>query len=292
MHHYALRLMPSLTKVSREMKRQKHAETVASLGAQDGHSRLSKKVVLITGAATGIGCATALLFAKEGARVIVADINETDGLKTEELIAGEGGEGVFIRADVTNESDVKILVDMAIERYGKLDVLVNNAGIMWESSVVNTPPSDLQHVLDINLAGVFRCCRIVIPEMVKRGEGSVINMASVQGMTGFYNASAYAASKGGVIALTRQMAREYSGLGIRVNCISPGIILTTIFGQALEKPADREALFESWANSIPLGHFGLPQDVAYAALFLASDESSFVTGANLVVDGGLTIRGT
>jgi NAD(P)-dependent dehydrogenase (short-subunit alcohol dehydrogenase family) len=127
--------------------------------------------------------------------------------------------------------------------------------------------------------------------MLKNGSGAIVNTSSVQGLTGFYNSAGYAASKGGILALTRQTAREYAGLGIRINSICPGIIHTPIFGKAMEKPAEREALFESWSNQMPVGFFGLPEDIAFAAIYLASDESSFVTGANLVIDGGLSIRG-
>lgn len=285
------RMKPNLAMVSRQMKRQKHAATMIGLAEQSGKARLSGKVALVTGAASGIGRTTALLFAREGAKVIIADINKTDGIEIEQQIKNNGGEATFIHTDVTKESDVQILISTSVEKYGKLDILVNNAGVLLEGSVTSTIPGDWQKVLDINLSSVYLCCRFAIPEMIKNGGGAIVNTSSIQGLTGFYNSAGYAASKGGVLALTRQTAREYAGLGIRVNSICPGIIFTPIFGKAVEKPADREALFESWSNQMPVGFFGLPEDIAFAAIYLASDESSFVTGTNLVIDGGLSTRG-
>jgi NAD(P)-dependent dehydrogenase (short-subunit alcohol dehydrogenase family) len=183
------------------------------------------------------------------------------------------------------------LLHTTVENYGKLDILVNNAGILFEGSVASTSTEDWQRVLDINLKSVYLCCRFAIPVMIKNGGGAIVNISSVQGLKGFYNSASYAASKGGILALTRQMAREYAGLGIRINSISPGIIFTPIFGKLVEKPTDREALFASWVNQMPVGFFGLPEDIAFAAIYLVSDESSFVTGTNLVLDGGLSIRG-
>jgi len=280
-----------MTMVSKQMKRKQHAAMVAGLAEQSGKKRLSGKVAILTGAASGIGRTTALLFAREGAKVIIADINESNGIEVEQQIKKNGGEATFIRTDVTKESDVQILISTTIDKYGKLDILVNNAGILLEGSVTSTLPGDWQKVLDINLSSVYLCCRFAIPEMLKNGSGAIVNTSSVQGLTGFYNSAGYAASKGGILALTRQTAREYAGLGIRINSICPGIIYTPIFGKAMEKPADREALFESWSNQMPVGFFGLPEDIAFAAIYLASAESSFVTGANLVIDGGLSTRG-
>jgi len=285
------RVRPSALLASKQMKRKQHAATMIGLAKQSGKGRLSGKVAIVTGAASGIGRTTALLFAREGAKVIVADINEVDGVEVEKQIKNSGGEATFIHTDVTKESDVQILISTTVNNYGKLDILVNNAGILLEGSVTSTTQGDWQKVLDINLSSVYLCCRLAIPEMLKHGSGAIVNTSSVQGLTGFYNSAGYAASKGGILALTRQTAREYAGLGIRINSICPGIIYTPIFGINTERPADREALFESWSNQMPVGFFGLPEDIAFATIYLASDESSFVTGANLVIDGGLSIRG-
>ena len=220
-----------------------------------------------------------LILTKEMAKCVVQEI------------INKGGEAFFIRTDVTNESDVQTLIRAAIDKYDKLDILVNNAGILLEGSATSTTQEDWQRVININLNSVYLCCRFAIPVMIKNGGGAIVNTSSIQGLTGFYNSAGYAASKGGILALTRQTAREYAGLGIRINCVSPGIIYTPIFGKAVEKAADKESLFESWEKQMPVGYFGLPEDIAFATIYLASDESSFVTGTNLVVDGGLSIRG-
>lgn len=277
--------------VNRQLKCKQHAIRMTELAEQSGRPRLAGKVAIVTGAASGIGKATALLCAREGAKVIIADINESDGMEVERQIKNGGGEATFIRTDVTKELDAQIMIHTAIEKYGKLDILVNNAGILLEGSITSTAPEDWQRVLDINLNSVYMCCRFAIPEMIKNGGGAIVNTSSIQGVTGFYNSAGYAASKGAILALTRQTAREYAGLGIRVNSICPGIIYTPIFGKAVEKPSDREGLFENWSKQMPVGYFGLPEDIAFASVYLVSDESSFITGANLVIDGGLSIRG-
>jgi NAD(P)-dependent dehydrogenase (short-subunit alcohol dehydrogenase family) len=253
--------------------------------------RLAGKVAIVTGAAMGIGRATAALFAREGAKVVVADIDTAKGEETVQQIRAEGGEALFVRTDVGRDEDVERLVRTAVERYGKLDVLHNNVGVAIGGAVTETPPESWHRVLDINLGGVYRGCRFAIPEMIRNGGGSIINTASVQGMVGFPGWAGYAASKGGIIALTRQMAIEYAKHRVRVNCICPGTIRTPMLDEVLEKAPDPDALLRAWAEAHPIGRFGLPEDIAYAALYLASDESSFITGHALVVDGGVTARG-
>ncbi len=290
--YVARRTMPNAESISRELKFKRHASLMSELAEQSGKPRLAGKVAIVTGAASGIGKATVLLCAREGAKVIIVDINEADGSDVQRQIHSRGGEATFIRTDVTKEPEVKKLIRTTIDKYGKLDILVNNAGIYLEGSITSTEPEDWQRVLDINLNSVYLCCRFAIPEMVKNGGGAVVNTSSIQGVTGFYNSAGYAASKGAILALTRQTAREYAGLGIRINSITPSIIYTPIFGKLVEKPSNREALFDRWAGQLPVGYFGLPEDVAFATMYLVSDESSFVTGTNLAIDGGLAIRGT
>ena len=290
-YYFANRIKPSKKLLKMQLKQKQHTTNMIRLAEQSGKLRLSGKVAIVTGASSGIGRATALLFGHEGAQVIIADIDSVHGIDVEQKIISQGGEAIFVRTDITNESDVQLMIRTAIAKYRKLDILINNAGILLEGSVTSTSPLDWQRVIDVNLNSVYLCCKFAIPEMVKNGGGAIVNTSSIQGLTGFYNSAGYAASKGGILALTRQIAREYAGLGIRVNSISPGIIYTPIFGEAVENPVDREALFDNWSKLMPIGYFGVPEDVAFASMYFASNESSFVTGTNLIVDGGLSIRG-
>ncbi len=200
--------------------------------------RLSGKVAIVTGGASGIGQATAILFAREGAKVVVADLKEVQGQETVRQITAAGGEEIFVRTDVRLDADVRDLVATAVQRFGKLDVLYNNAGIAVEGTVVETSPEDWERVLDVNLASIYRGCHFAIPEMIRAGGGSIINTASIQGMRGFPNYAAYAASKGGVIALTRQVAIDYARHKIRVNCICPGTIMTPMNEEILARVPD------------------------------------------------------
>ena len=270
-----------------EQKTRDHQARLAALAAGAGGGRLAGKVALVTGAASGIGRATALLFAREGARVVVADIDEPGGNRTAGAITSAGGVGLFVPADVTSDDSIRGAVARAKNVYDKVDVLVNNAGVNVEGGLLTLPPERWQRALDLNLTSIYRCCRFAVPEMVRAGGGSVVNMASVQGIAGFWDSAAYAAAKGGVLSLTRQLARQFAGEGVRVNAVSPGVVATPIF----ETVANRREMFEAVATHTPLGLIGTPEDVAFASLFLAADESAYVTGQNLVVDGGMTMRG-
>ncbi len=252
--------------------------------------KLEGKVAVMTGAAMGIGRASAVLLAREGAKVVVADIDNKNGKETVRLIEEAGGEAFFAKTDVSRPEDVEAAVDAAVDAYGGLDVLHNNVGIALGASVVDTTEELWGRVLDVNLGGVYRGCKYAIPHMIRDGGGTIINSASVQGLRGFKGWAAYAASKGGIIALTKQVALEYAPQGIRANCIAPGTILTPMNAQVFEEAEDPESLKETWNRMHPVGRFGQPEEVAETVLFLAAESSSFITGQCLIVDGGLTIK--
>ena len=246
--------------------------------------RLRGKVAIITGGASGIGKATALLFAKEGAKVVVADQNEAGGKETVDHIRSDGGEAIFVRADVTSAEDVQGMVKAAIGAYGKLVILFNNAGIAMRLPVADLPEEDWDRCIDINLKGVYLCSKYAIPEMIKNDGGCIINMASIYGVVGGKTRAAYVASKGGVVNLTRGMALDYASNNIRVNCICPGFVETPLVRDVVKTPEEYQAL----AVQHPMGRLAKPLEIAYGALYLASDESSFVTGIALPIDGGYT----
>ena len=247
--------------------------------------KLDGKVAIVTGAAAGIGRSTALLFVEEGAKVIVADWDEEKGRRVAAEISVAGGAAIFVRVDVSKPEDVQAMVQTAVETYGRLDVLFNNAGV--EGEMVPTADCSLENwdrVIDINLKGVFLGMKYAIPAMLKSGGGSIINNASVAGLVGIANAPAYCASKGGVIQLTKATALEYARKGIRVNVICPGVILTPMIERFVAP--DPEQIRKSLEAMEPIGRFGQPEEVARLVLFLASDDSSFCIGAPFVVDGG------
>lgn len=250
--------------------------------------RLQNRVVLVTGAAMGIGNAIAVLCAKQGARVVAADIDEQKGKDTEQEIRSLGGECLFHRTDVSSEADVEAIVAAGSRRFGPIDVLMNVAGIAHEAPAHKLELKDWRRILDVNLTGAFLCAKHVLPGMLELGRGAVVNISSVQALFGFPGYPHYAASKGGIISMTRQMAREYAGAGIRVNCIAPGTVDTAMNEGVLSRVADPKALRAAWDKMHPLGRIGQPIDVAQGALFLASDESSWITGQCLSIDGGVS----
>jgi NAD(P)-dependent dehydrogenase (short-subunit alcohol dehydrogenase family) len=248
--------------------------------------RLTQKVAIITGSASGIGRATALLFAREGAAVVIADMNESAGESVVSEINGAGGKAVFERTDVTVSHDCDRLVRRAVSEFGPINVLFNNAGIIRRASVPELSEEDWDRVMAVNLKSIFLLSRLVVPIMIKNGGGSVINMASGWGLAGGARAAAYCASKGAVVLMTKAMAVDHGRQNIRVNCLCPGDTDTGMLRNEAAQLGEATDRFLSDSARRPLGRLGKPEEIARAALFLASDASSFVTGAALVVDGG------
>jgi NAD(P)-dependent dehydrogenase (short-subunit alcohol dehydrogenase family) len=244
-------------------------------------------VALITGGASGMGMVASRLFASEGAKVLLTDISDEAGESVAKEIEGEGGEAAYVHADVSNEADAKDMVDAAVERFGGLHVLYNNAGVMLpdDGSVHSTDASTWDTTLAINVKGVAFGCKYGIPAMIEAGGGSIINVASFVAWLGAATSqTAYTASKGAVLAMTREIAVEYARKGVRCNALCPGPIETPLLTELLSDEARRLRRLVH----IPMGRLGLAEELAKAALFLASDDSSYMTGASLIVDGGIT----
>ncbi len=248
--------------------------------------RLQNKVALITGASKGIGAAQALMFAKEGAKIGVADILEEDGQKLASQVIENGGEAIFIKLDVTSDPDWQYAINSIDKQFGKLNVLINNAAIYMRGIVEETTPEEWDLIMDINAKGPFLGTRAAIPAMRKSGGGSIVNIASFNSLVGTSTSSAYNASKAAVRLLTKSTAVQYAKESIRANSIHPGPIQTTMFTSGFPDPES----IEQRRASVPLGRIGTVSDVAYGSLFLASDESSYVTGSDLVIDGGWTAQ--
>ena len=253
--------------------------------------RLKNKVAIITGAGSGQGRAAALIFSREGAKIAVSDWKPELGDETVTLVKRAGGEAIFIRTDVSDSADVQNLVRITVSTYGRIDILYNNAGVGFSSplsmsDVINTPEADWDRVIAINLRSMYLTAKYGIPEMLKTGGGSIINTASIAALIGSEAAHAYTAAKGGMVALSRALAVEFGPKNIRVNCICPGAIDTPMIAPVID-PLKKSG--EPFMRS-PIRRLGMPEDIANCALYLASDESSFVTGATLVVDGGYIAR--
>ena len=249
--------------------------------------RLANKVVIITGGGSGMGRVASLLFAKEGAKVVVAELDHKTGEQTASDVRSAGGEALFVPVNVADEQQVQHMVKTTVEHYGAVHVLYNNAGIMPndDGAVTDITEQTWDKILDVNLKSAFFCCKHAIPEMIKAGGGSIINIASFVALLGCtVPQDAYTVSKGGMISLTKSLAVEYAKKGIRANAICPGPIETPLL-RTLWTSEDARNLR---LNRIPLGRFGAPEDIVYLALYLASDESSWTTGAVMVVDGGVT----
>ncbi|HET6990549.1 MAG TPA: SDR family oxidoreductase [Bacteroidia bacterium] len=240
------------------------------------------KVAIVTGAASGIGRATALAFAKKGAKVVIADW--TDGNVTLKLIKDAGGEALVVKCDVSKSADVKMLIEKTVSTYGQIDFAVNNAGITGISAPTHEcTEENWDKTIDVNLKGVWLCMKYEIAQMLKQGKGAIVNTASVAGFVAFVNIPAYVASKHGILGLTKNAAMEYARLGIRVNAVCPGVINTPMVHSGGDENKEAEKIY---ANLEPIGRIGEPEEIANAILWLCSDEASFVTGHSMVVDGG------
>ncbi len=249
---------------------------------------LEEKVALVTGGSSGIGRATALVFARKGAKVVVADVLTEGGEGTVSRIRDAGGQAIFVKTDVSKAADVMALVDDAVSTYGRLDCAFNNAGILG----VNAPTADCtednwDRVIDINLKGVWLCMKYEIPQMLKQGNGAIVNTASIAGLVGSLGLPAYCASKGGIIQLTKTAALEYATKGIRINAVCPGVIRTPMVEQATGGKPELEAQFTALE---PVRRMGTPEEIAEAVVWLCSDAASFVTGHPMVVDGGFVAQ--
>ena len=245
--------------------------------------RLENKVAIITGAGSGIGRETALLFAKEGAKVVVADISERGGMETVEDIKGAGGEGVFIKLDVSSMEQAKKMVKETHERYGRIDILITNAGIVQDALIMKMTEEQWDRVINVNLKGAFNCIKAVVDIMINQGSGVILNASSIVGLYGNIGQVNYASAKAGLIGMTKSLAKELGRKGIRVNAVAPGFIRTPMVGGVPEK------VLEMVKERTPLRRLGESKDIAYAYLYLASDEAGFINGAVIPVDGGLTL---
>lgn len=246
------------------------------------------KIALVTGGAVGIGKSTAIAFAKEGAAVVIADVLDDDGANTVNEIKASGGKALFIHSDMGEPDDIKALFEQIDSEYGQLDYAFNNAGVEGQQAL--TGDSTLENwnkVININLRGVYLCMKYEIPLMLKKEGGSIVNCSSVAGVVGYPSIPAYAASKHGVVGLTKTAALEYAQQGIRVNSVNPGVIHTAMIDRFIESNPAMEAAF---AESEPIGRMGEPIEIAEAVLWLCSDKASFVTGHTLVVDGGFVAQ--
>jgi NAD(P)-dependent dehydrogenase (short-subunit alcohol dehydrogenase family) len=244
--------------------------------------RLSGKVAIVTGAASGIGLGIAQLFVKEGAKVVFSDINESGKAAAD----AAGGNALFIRCDISNTESVKNLIAKTLEALDTINILVNNAGIVRQNPISETSDEEWNAVINTNLKGPFLLTREVLPTFEKNGQGKIVNTASIAGIIGYENLSSYCASKGGIIAMTRALALEFAPKKINVNCICPGAIKTGMTKMIEEN----ETMLKQTLMVIPVGRIGDPIDIANAALYLASDESDYVTGTSIVVDGGWSVR--
>lgn len=250
--------------------------------------RLTNKVAIVTGSGAGIGRAITELFAREGATVVAASRFADEGQPVVDAVVAQGGRAVFRRCDISVEAEVQALVDFTLQTYGRIDVLVNNAGVNFSKAFEQTTAADWDRVMNVDLRGTFLCARLVVPPMLAQGGGSIVNIASVHSIASVATASAYDGAKWGVVGFTKALAVEFAARHIRVNAVSPGLIATKIWDDVLAAAENEQAALDYWKSNIPMGRVGTAAEVAQVAAFLASDDASYVTGSNYVVDGGMT----
>ena len=249
---------------------------------------LDGRVAIVTGGGSGIGRAISRLYAAEGAKVVIGDIKTSE--EAVEDIRKHRGDAIFVRTDVRDPSQIRRLLDATVEKYAGIDIVCNNAGIELVRRLVDTTEEEWDMVINTNLRSSFLVSKYALPHMIRKGKGVIVNIASQLGLVGFENLTVYCASKGGLILLTKAMALEYAKHGIRVNCICPGAIDTPMLEREVKLMEDPDEARRVFVSKHPLGRLGTPEEIAQAALFLASDRSSFVTGESLVVDGGYVIQ--
>ncbi|HHX23926.1 MAG TPA: glucose 1-dehydrogenase [Thermoanaerobacterales bacterium] len=247
------------------------------------------KVVIVTGSGAGIGRSAAIEFANAGAKVIVNSRSEITGSETAELIRQSGHEATFVQGDVSSEDTAKALIEKAVSKYNKLDVVVNCAGIVVPGRIEDTSLEDWEKNMQVNARGVFLVCKHAIIQMKKQRSGVIVNVASIVAVKGVKERAAYSASKGAVLALTRALAADHTKDNIRVNCVCPGIILTPSLEYRIKNSDDPDKMLKDFVDRQPMGRLGKPEEIAQAILFAASDEAAFLDGANIVIDGGMAI---
>ena len=257
--------------------------------------KVKDKVVILTGAASGIGRAAAVLLGKEGAKIVLSDVNEAGGKETLAMVEKEKGDAIFLICDVTKKIDVKKMVDKTIEKYGKIDVLINNAGVVRVGQVEDMPEEEYDLLLNVNLKGPYFCCHYVVPYLKKQRSGIIINIASVAGHIGQVNHALYCSTKHGIRGMTKALALDLAPYNVRVNSVSPGatdtpMLVSDVTKQAKDRGVKYEVVRKEFEEEGVMGRWASPEEIATGILFLASDESSYMTGADLLLDGGWTAR--